>query len=425
MTSTQNWSSVPGPEDITRRETGNGIVVLSRENFNSPSVVFNGYLNAGSLFDPDDRLGLALFTAQALMRGTAHHTQQQIYEKLESMGASVGFGAGTHTITFGGRALAEDFPAILDTLAEVMQSPLFPVQEVERLRAQMLTSLALREQDTEQRAGMAFEEILYAGHPYARPEDGRTETVQAIQTADLAEFHRRYYGPQGMVIAVVGALDRRSVADMVEERFGSWRNAPEAKQPVLPDPTPLNAEVRKHIPLKEKFQTDVLMGTLGPTRTSPDYLPAHLGNHILGQFGMMGRIGESVREKAGLAYNASSSLNSGLFSGTWEISAGVAPGNVEQAVELIKQEIARFTAEPVTPDEMDDSKSNLIGQVPLWLESNNGVASALVRLERFKLGFDYYHRFPDRLRAVTIEEVLDTAQRYLHAERLAVVSSGQ
>ncbi|MEM5776387.1 MAG: insulinase family protein, partial [Anaerolineaceae bacterium] len=93
MTTAQNWGSVPGPEDITRRETGNGIVVLSRENFNSPSVVFNGYLSAGSLFDPDDRLGLALFTAQSLMRGTARHTQQQIYEKLESMGASVGFNA--------------------------------------------------------------------------------------------------------------------------------------------------------------------------------------------------------------------------------------------------------------------------------------------------------------------------------------------
>lgn len=425
MTTAQNWGSVPGPEDITRRETGNGIVVLSRENFNSPSVVFNGYLSAGSLFDPDDRLGLALFTAQSLMRGTARHTQQQIYEKLESMGASVGFNAGAHTVTFGGRALAEDFPVILDTLAEVLQTPLFPQQEVERLRAQLLTSLAIREQDTEQRAGMAFEEIVYAGHPYARPEDGRTETIQAVQPVDLADFHRRHYGPQGMVIAVVGALSRESVADEVEKRFGAWPDAPEWQQPALPDPAPLAAEVRKHIPLKEKFQTDVLMGTLGPRRTSADYLAAHLGNHILGQFGMMGRIGESVREKAGLAYNASSSLNAGLHSGTWEISAGVAPGNVDQAVELIKQEIARFTAEPVTADEMDDSMSNLIGQVPLWLESNSGVASALVRMERFGLGFDYYHRFPGRLRAVTIEEVLQTARQYLHADRLAVVSSGQ
>ena len=425
MTPINHWASIPGPENITRRETENGMIVLSRENFDSPSVVFNGYLGGGSLFDPDDRLGLALFTTQALMRGTAKRSQQEIYEALESMGASVGFGIGAHSVTFGGRALAEDFPVILDTLAEVLQNPIFPDVELERLRAQMITSLALRDQDTEQRASMAFEEIVYAGHPYSRPEDGNPETIQAIQRADLVDFHHRYYGPQGMVIAVVGALNRESVTDEVEKRFGCWENSFDPQQPVLPDPQPVTAEVRKHIPLKDKFQTDVIMGTLGPKRTSADYLTANLGNHILGQFGMMGRIGESVREKAGLAYNVTSSINAGLLSGTWEVSAGVASENVVQAVELIKKEIARFTAEPVTAEEISDSTSNLIGQVPLWLESNNGVASALVRLERFQLGLDYYHRFPDMLKAITAADILECARRYLDADKLIIASSGQ
>jgi zinc protease len=425
MTTEPKWNSLPGPEDITRRETGNGIVVLSRENFNSPSVVFNGYLGAGSLFDPDERLGLALFTSQALMRGTANHTQQQIYDRLESLGASLGFGAGTHSVTFSGRALAEDFPLILDTLAEVLQTPVFPAEEVERLRAQLLTSLALREQDTEQRAGMGFEEIIYAGHPYSRPEEGTPAGVQAIQPADLADFHRRRYGPKGMVIAVVGALKRQSVADEVEKRFGAWKDAPEWQQPEIPPAAPLQSEVRKHIPLKEKYQTDVIMGTLGPHRLSEDFLPATLGNHVLGQFGMMGRIGESVREKAGLAYHASSSVNAGQYSGTWEVSAGVAPGNVDQAVELIKKEIDRFTAEPLSEEEIAESTSNLTGQLPLAFETNSGVAGALVRLERFQLGFDYYRRYPDLLRAITAEDILQTARRWLDSGKLAVVSSGQ
>lgn len=419
----RDWSSIPGPEDIVRQETGNGIVVLARENFHSPSVVISGYLMSGSLYDPEDKLGLAMFTSRALMRGTGQHTQQEIYEALEGIGASLGFGASVHSATFGGRALAEDLPLLLDLLMESLTAPTFPEDEVQRLRAQMLTALAIREQDTEDRASLAFEEAVYAGHPYARPEDGYPQTVMNISRQDLLAFHRQHYTPKGMVIAVVGAVPRSQVVDEVQKRLGAWQNhvnRPQAEYLLKP----LEATVRRHIALEEKFQTDIVLGTLGPARTSPDFLAANLGNHILGQFGMMGRIGESVRERAGLAYHASSSLNSGILGGTWEVDAGVNPENVERAIDLIQQELAHFVHAPVTAEEIADSKSNLIGQIPLWLESNQGVASALLRMERFALGLDYYRRFPGLLQSITPEEVLEVAKHYLENKPLAVISAG-
>ena len=182
--------------------------------------------------------------------------------------------------------------------------------------------------------------------------------------------------------------------------------------------------IRIHKPLPGKFQTDLVMGTVGPQRRSDDFLPASLGNNILGQFGMMGRIGDVVREQAGLAYYASTSLNAWPCSGSWEVSAGVNPANLERAIDLILSELRRFVTDGVTPEELADSQANYIGRLPLSLESNAGVAGALINLERFDLGLDYYRRYPELVRSVTLDQVLEAARRYLDPERMVIVSSG-
>src|SRR5271157_1114585 len=200
-------SSLPGPEDIHRKVLPNEITVLCRANFNSPSVSINGYVNAGSLFDSDEKLGLADFTATALMRGTEKHSFDSLYNELEAVGASLGFDAGVHTTGFHGRALVEDLSLLLDLLSETLRLPVFPDGEMEKLRHQLLTGLAIRAQDTSDMADLAFDEILFHGHPYARPEDGFPETIQTITRQDLTDYHRKSFGPRGMVIALVGAVD--------------------------------------------------------------------------------------------------------------------------------------------------------------------------------------------------------------------------
>jgi zinc protease len=209
--------SLPGPVDITRAELPNGIVVLARSNFNSPSVVINGYLQAGSLSDPDEKLGLADFSAAALMRGTAHYSFDGLYNALESVGASLGFSGGTHTIGLGGRALAEDLDLLLGLLAESLLQPVFPAGEVEKLRAQLLTGLAMRAQDTSEMASLAFDKLVYREHPYSRPEDGYPETIQAITTQDLTDFHQVHYGPRGLVLSLVGAVEPGKAVDRVAQ----------------------------------------------------------------------------------------------------------------------------------------------------------------------------------------------------------------
>jgi len=417
-------SSLPGADDITRAELPNGIIVLARSNFNSPSVSVSGYLASGGLFDPAEKLGLADFTAAALMRGTAQRDFQAIYNALESAGASLNFTGATHTSAFGGKALSEDLSLLMELLAESLRRPIFPGQQVARLRAQLLTGLAIRAQSTRQMASLSFDHIVYKDHPYSYPEDGYPETVQNITREDLSEFHETYYGPRGMVVAIVGAVDPNDAVEKVASSLGDWEKPDQPPPPELPSITPLSEETLMQVDIPGMVQSDIVMGAAGPPRKSPDYFAAALGNSILGQFGMMGRIGEVVRDHAGLAYYAYSSMSGGLGPGPWSVSAGVNPENVERVIDLVKTEIRRFVTESVSADELSDNKSSAIGRLPLALEANAGVAGALLNLERYDLGLDYFRKYSDLIQSVTVEEVLAIAHKYLDPDKLAIAVAG-
>ncbi len=424
MNSQSIKTSVPGPHDIHRKVLANGITLLVRSNFNSSSVVLSGILGAGSLFDPPDKLGLAHFTSLALMRGTQNADFQTIFERLESVGASLGFGASVHNTSLGGRSLAEDLPLLVDTLADCILHPVFPEQYCDRLKNQLLTGLAIRAQDTNEMASLTFDRLLFPNHPYGLPEDGFTETISAINRSDLVEFHSRNYGPQNLVVVIAGAVTPQQAFDLFENKLGTWMNNNMPVTPAFPTIQPPSETKRQHIPLQGKSQTDLVMGTLGPKRHAEEYLAASLGNNILGQFGMMGRIGDVVREKAGLAYYASTSVNSWIDGGSWEVSAGVNPENIEKAIRLIIDELERFITEPVSPSELADSQANYIGRLPLSLESNAGVANSILNLERFDLGLDYLQKYPDMIRSVTPEHILSAAQKYIDPARLIIASAG-
>lgn len=416
--------SLPGPEDIHREVLANGITALARSNFNSPSVTISGYIHTGSLFDPDEKLGLADFTASALMRGTTKHSFDALYNELESVGASLGFDSGLHTTSFHGRALSEDLLLLLELLSETLREPIFPKDEIEKLRHHLLTGLAIRMQDTSDMADITFDEILYRGHPYARSEDGNPDTIKAITRADLVKFRRRTFGPRGMAIAVVGAIEPKRAVDLVNRALADWKNPSQPEVPSLPELKLLEKTVKRHYRINGKSQADIVIGTNGPRRKDDDYLAASLGNSVLGQFGMMGRIGESVRERSGLAYYAYSNLSAGVGPGTWTVSAGVNPANVNKAGDLVVKELKRFVKEGVTKEELADSQANFIGRLPLSLESNGGVANALLNIERYGLGLDYYHRYAGLVKAVARPAILETARRHIDPDRLAVAIAG-
>lgn len=414
----------PGPEKIQRFFLANGLKVLAYENFSSQSVVINGLLRVGALQDPPAQAGLADFTSELLMRGTESQNFDQIYERLESSGVSLGLGAGRHVTHFSGAALAEDLDLMLEILADALRQPLFPPEHIERVRGQIQTGLQMRANDTQQMAALSFMETLYAQHPYGRSLHGYPQTVANITREDMVNFHADYYGPTGMIIAVVGAVKVADIHKKITSFLGDWQNPGQKPFPAIPDARRPEQLTRVNVPMPEKAQADIVMGLPGPRRNAGDYLHASMMNTILGVFGMMGRIGRIIREEQGLAYHASSNLSGGLGPTPWTASAGVAPDNVEKAIRGILGEIEKIRNEPVAVVELDDAKSYRIGSLPVSLETNASLASIFVDLDLYDLGLDYLQRVPAIIREITIDDVQAAAQKYLSSEQLVVAVAG-
>jgi len=416
--------SIPGPQDITRHELSNGITVLVRENHNSPSVVISGYLPVGAYDERSEQAGLAAFTAGALMRGTANRSFEQIYEEMESVGANVGVGGGTHTTSFGTKSLVEDLPLVLDILADVLRHPTFPHDGVEKLRGEILTDLEERAHDTGRMASLAFYQLVYPQeHPYSKSLLGYTETVSRLGRDDLAEFYAGGYGPQGMVVVLVGAVKTADALAQVEAIFGDWEGRTYTRDP-LPK-VPHITEVRERTTfIPGKTQSDIVLGYPGPPRAAPDFLDALVCNTILGVFGLMGRLGENVRDEQGLAYYSFSRVAGGPGPGPWHVIAGVNPVNVEPAITGIRAEIRRICEEPVSEDELEDNKAFITGSLPLRLETNEGVARAILDMERYSLGLDYLQRYADLIGTITAEQVQAVAQSWLDPDAYALSIAG-
>jgi zinc protease len=416
--------SIPGPEDITRRVLPNGIVVLVRENFSSPSVVVGGYLPVGSYDERPEQAGQAAFAASALMRGTAHRTFEQIYEELESVGASVGVSGGMYTSSFGTKSLVEDLPLALDILADVLRRPTFPRDAVERLRGEILTDLEERANDTRRMASLTFHELVYPpGHPFARSTYGYPETVGALGRDDLAEFVAGGYGPQGMVIVVVGAVKTVDALAQVTDAFGDWEGHT-YERTALPEVPRITEVRRRTVSIPGKTQSDIVLGYPGPPRSAPDFLDAFVCNTILGVFGLMGRLGDRVRDEQGLAYYSFSRIAGGLGPGPWRVVAGVNPANVEQAITSIRTEIRRICEEPVDVGELEDNKAFITGSLPLRLETNEGVAQSIVTMELYDLGLDYLQRYADLIGEITVDQVQAVAQRWLDPDAYGLSIAG-
>ncbi len=422
MTSDYN---LPNARNITRVMLDNGITVLVYENFAAQSVVLSGSFEAGRLLEAPARNGLAALTISSLLLGTEKRDYDAINSALEDIGADIGLSAGVHRSGFYGKSLAEDLPLLIDILNDALREPTFPAAHIERLRGEIMTGLQIRSQDTRFRAGRAFSESLYPPeHPYHYSTRGTLQTVPTLTIDELRAFHARTFGPRGMVIVVVGAVRAAEAIEIIRAKLENWRAADQPVVPALPPLPDLSTTQRTLVPLTGKTQSDLILGVVGPARAEPDYQAAVLANSILGQFGMMGRIGASVREELGLAYYAYSQIEGGQGPGPWSVAAGVNPANVELAIERIGDELRRITSEPVSADDLADNQAYFTGHLPLQLETNEGLAGTIHNLEVYGLGLDYLMSYRARINALTPADLLQAAQHYLIPDSLVVAVAG-
>ena len=413
--------AMPGPNNVVRTTLDNGLTLLVRENHSAPVTVLEGYLPVGSIHDPKGQFGLASLAATMTTHGSKRYDFEAFNEIIESVGANLSVHGDTHVTGFGLSCLSEDFPTLLGVLAETLRRPTYPAERLAIVQGQLAVDFQERLHDTQRMSALRFYETLFGGHPYGRADIGYSETVASVTPDDLRAFHQAHYTPQGAIIVLSGDIKTQAAIDNVSQALGDWRG-PAANQH-LATPAAVSGQ-RVDIDMADKSQADIVMGCQAVPREHPDFFPIRVANTILGRFGMMGRLGEVVREQQGLAYYSYSTQEADPAAGAWYANAGVNPGDVEQAVASIRAEFERLGSEPVGAGELQDSQDFLTGVLPLTLETNAGVATTLLNMEWHGLGLDYLSRYNDLIYGVTAEDVQRVAQTYLRAEDLVTVVAG-
>lgn len=399
-------------EQVTRTVLPNGLVCLVRPSKGSGSMAIHGYVTAGAIFD-GNRPGLARFVGSTLMRGTLRRSGPQLAEDLDAMGAALAVAPGLETLVLSGRAMSDDAPALLDAAIEVLAEPAFSDDEVERVRGELITASRVNALDTRQVSERIFRRIAYpAGHPHSQSPDGEEAVLASLTPDDLRGFHAEHVRPEATVVVVVGDIDPHQATELTCGSFGRWPGRGAWAMPGFPVPAAPSGIRREESVLPGKSQSDIVLGTHGVARTDPDYYAVMLANLLLGQLGMMGRIGESVRERQGMAYYAYSDLRAGLLAGPWWVRAGVHPSNLERAIAAITHEIEQLQRDGPGDDELADARTYLVGSLAVRLETNQGVAQTLAEVELFGLGLDYIERYSEIIGGISKEAIVEATRRF-------------
>ncbi len=421
-------SRVPFAEAVRRRVLANGAELAVLENHFNPTVAISGSLNAGSVFAPGGRRLIASMTAGELAKGTEKRTKLEIAEDLESRGASLSFSSDSSDpvgVDIGGSALSRDVDLLLDRMIEILRSPVFPSEELEKEKKRVVGSIR---QQLDQPSVRAYEEAARRVYPPEHPFHRRTgeqriALVEALAREDLVAFYRERYGAGTLRLVVVGDVSADRILDGLEKRLSSWARGPKPGFHALAVPAP--APGRDTIVMPDKASADVVM--LEPAtllRNDPAYLPCTLANSALGQSSLTSRLGVRVRDIEGLTYGIHSSFHATHVAGPFVVSVTVKPESRDAAVASTLDEIARFLKTGLTRKELKEEKSSRIGKFQVDLASNAGIAQALDAALYYGLGLDYLDCFPSLVASITREQADAEFRKRVHPERFTIVSAG-
>ncbi|HEY7285880.1 MAG TPA: pitrilysin family protein [Vicinamibacterales bacterium] len=408
----------------SRAVLDNGAVVLAKEATTTAAVSINLAVRAGSACDPTGAEGTAWLLSRVIDRGTESRSAAQVAEELDGRGITLSISVTRHVFSIACTCLAEDFDPILELLADTLMRPAFPDDELAIRKGEVITAIRQDEDNPAVRANETLMSRLYPdGHPYGRPTKGTIDIVERLGRRELLRQHAMRFGPAELTAVIVGDVPAPHAQDVAARVFADWRRT-ESPALVLPSVRPATRRETTVIPMMNKAQADIAYGFTSVTRHDPDYYAFWLMNNAFGQYAIGGRLGDSIREKQGMAYYVSSSLDANVAEGPLAIRAGVSPANVDRAIASIDEEIRRLVADGLTPQELDESKQFLIGSMPRALETNTAIANFLQNAEFFGLGLDYDLQLPGKLRAVTLDAANAAARRVLDVDRATVVIAG-
>ncbi|MEO0073879.1 MAG: pitrilysin family protein [candidate division WOR-3 bacterium] len=406
---------------LHRDSLPNGLVVLTYPDHRLPMADIALVCRSGATFDPPGRAGTATLTAYLLARGTPDMSGDSVSTVIEYIGGKFEGEADHDRCVLRLRVLTRDIPLGLRLLADGTRRPSFDSREFTIARDQFLTNARRRYDYPQAVVSTELERLLFAGHPYAFPARGDTGTLPSIRREDIVEFHRTHFVPNNCFLVAVGDIEHAAFMETIRVYFGDWQPSPvpplDVPEVAWPETTTI-----KIITRFDMNQTYVQFGHPGISVNDTDLLATRLMSYILGGSPLSSRLGLSVREEGGLAYDVRCWFDRRQLSGGFH--ATVQTSNPRLALEKMFEEVRRMHQGSISTAELTKAINYFTGSFPLTYSSNQGKLRQLINQELFRFGEDWLDRFPDDVRAITLEQVNRAARQRLRPDRYYVVIMG-
>lgn len=407
---------------IQHWQTTNGARVYYLPAPELPMLDVRVVFDAGSARD-EGKGGLALMTHALLDQGAGDMDADQIAEQMEGVGAALSGSADRDMAVIGLRSLTD--PALLTpalaVFSKVINAPGFPPDAFARVLKQTLIGLRNKKQSPGDISGDLFQSALYGSHPYALPEEGTEVSLPKLTRNDLVSFYQRYYVGKNAVVAIVGAVDRAQAEAIAEQVVGKMPAGEAA--PALPEVVALN-EARLLQQSHPSTQTHILQGQPGIKRNDPDYYPLYVGNHVLGGSGLVSRISDEIREKRGLSYSAYSYFAPMRQPGPFVLGLQTRNDATDEALKVLRETLANFVAKGPTDEEITAAKQNITGGFPLRLAGNSKLVEYISVIGFYQLALNSMEIFPQKVEAVTREQIISAFQRRIQPDKMVTVIVG-
>lgn len=403
------------------RTLENGLRVVYVGHHEQPAVNVRLLLRAGASNDPIGKPGVAALVGQLLDQGTTTRSAPAIASEIDNIGGALAVGAGGDLSFVDAIVMKDSFDLALDMLADVTRRPAFATQEIERQRQQVLSSIQVSYDDPAYIATVVFNRLVYGFHPYGMPQNGTPESIRAITRDDLVSFHRTFYLPNNAVLAVVGDVTADEAFAEVERALGNWKRG--APPVFMTEEVP---EATRRLVVVDRpgaVQTTVRVGHVAFARADPDFLAFDLAVKILGGEGG-NRLGNVLRTERSLTYAASAELAGRQLSGDFMAKTDTRSAATSEALRLTVDEITRMGREPVHPRELQGAQDYLAGNFPITIETPNAIATQVLEAMLFGLDLDELETYPERINAVTVDDIQRVAKNHLKPANLAIVLVG-
>ena len=407
------------PYEVRTLPNGLRVVVVSQHE--QPAVSLRMLVKAGSAQDPAGKPGVAAMVGALLDQGSAKRSSEQISDAIDYVGGALGSGAGTDLSYVNVLVLKDSFDFALDLMSEVVRTPAFPQDELDRIREQALSAMGVNMQDPEFVADAVIDRLVYGFHPYGMPGNGTPQSLGSITRDDLVQFHKGWFSPNNALVAVVGDVNVEEAFAAVTKVFGQWESSTQPVPPPADVPEPTRRVVLVDRP--NAIQTEIRAGHVAIARKHPDYMALNLATKILGGEGA-NRLQNVLRSEKGLTYGASADMDAFKLTGSIIAETDTQTSTTGEALRLTVDEFWRLVREPVGERELMGAQAYLAGSFPLSIETADDIALQVLNLLFFDLDVKELETYRDRINAVTSDDIQRVSKQFVKPGRLSIVLVG-